>query len=152
MKKVAILLISTIILMACNGQKNAPTTSSEKNILDGMQLKYSANSRGFFQEIKIEDHNVFISNDRNATNNQNPFKIGDKDWQQLSYLVAKINLDELANLKAPTEKRFYDGAAIANLSVTKNEKTYESSAFDNGFPPIEIEDLVKKITSYAVKQ
>jgi hypothetical protein len=28
-----------------------------------------------------------------------------------------IELDSLAKLKAPTEKRFYDGAAIASLKI-----------------------------------
>ena len=151
MKKSALLALVAFILLACNVQKNASTTA-EKNSLEEFQLIYKANTRGFFQEIKIKDHNVYISNDRNGTNNQNPVKIADKDWQNITELVSKVNLDGLAELKSPTEKRFYDGAAIANLSITKNDQTYQSSDFDNGFPPKEIEELVKKITSYAVKE
>ncbi|MFT7351478.1 MAG: hypothetical protein ACI9XR_001228 [Flavobacterium sp.] len=151
MKKTAILVTIAFILLACNGQKNA-STSSEKNSSEEFQLVYTANVRGFFQEIKIEDHNVYINNDRNGINNQNPVKIADKDWQYITDLVLKVNLDGLAELKAPTEKRFYDGAAIAHLSITKNDKTYQSSDFDNGIPPKEIEGLVKKITLYAVKK
>jgi hypothetical protein len=153
MKKATFLLLATIILVACNGQKNASTTSSsEKSNSERLQLKYTANSRGFFQEIKIENHEVFISNDRNAANDQNPIKIADNDWQQITEMASSLDLEGLPDLKAPTEKRFYDGAAIGSLSVTKNEKTYNSSSFDNGYPPKQIEDLVKKITSYAVKE
>jgi hypothetical protein len=37
-----------------------------------------------------------------------------------------VELDSLSKLKAPTEKRFYDGAAIANLKITFKDKTYET--------------------------
>ena len=60
-----------------------------------------------------------------------------------------INLDELANYKDPTQKRFYDGAAIANLKVMYKDKEYRTTDFDNGFPPVEIEKLVTKITLLA---
>lgn len=151
MKKTTLLLLITFVLVACNVQKNA-ATSSEKNSSNELLLIYTANTRGFFQEIKIENQNVFINENRNATNNQNPIKISQKESQYIENLVLKINLDSLSKLKAPTEKRFYDGAAIANLVVKKQNKTYESADFDNGFPPKELEELVKKITSYAVKE
>lgn len=152
MKKATLLLLATIVLVSCKGQKNATTNSSEKSISEILQLKYIANSRGFFQEIKIENQKVYISNHRDAANDQNSIKISDKGWQQLTDMVVCLDLDGLQDLKAPTEKRFYDGAAVASLSVTKNEKTYNSSSFDNGFPPKEIEYLVKIIISYSTKE
>ena len=53
----------------------------------------------------------------------------------------KIDLENLPNLKAPTEKRFYDGAAIANLNIIYKGKKYQTSNFDHGFPPMEIKRL-----------
>jgi hypothetical protein len=44
----------------------------------------------------------------------------------------------------PSEKRFHDGAAIANLKVTYKGKTYETTDF-HGFPPKEIQQFVAKI-------
>ena len=62
-----------------------------------------------------------------------------------------INLEEIKDLKSPTEKRFYDGAAIANLKITYQGTTFETPSFDHGFPPVEIKKLVTKINSF-VKQ
>jgi hypothetical protein len=58
-------------------------------------------------------------------------------------------LEELPKLKYPTQKRFYDGAAIANLKIRYQDKDYETVDFDHGFPPAEIEKIVNKIVSLA---
>jgi hypothetical protein len=63
-----------------------------------------------------------------------------------------IALDSLATYKDPTQKRFYDGAAIANLKVTYKEKEYQTLDFDHGFPPVEIEKLVNKIVVLGKKE
>jgi hypothetical protein len=60
-----------------------------------------------------------------------------------------MKLDSLPKLKAPTEKRFYDGAAIANFKITFKDSTYETTSFDHGFPPKEIKKFVNKINSFA---
>jgi hypothetical protein len=59
-----------------------------------------------------------------------------------------LDLDLLSQLKAPTEKRLFDGAAIANLKITKQGKTFESQSFDHGYPPAEIEKVVNKMLSF----
>ena len=64
----------------------------------------------------------------------------------------KVDLEEIPNLKAPTEKLFHDGAAMANLKVTYKGKTYESQTFDNGFPPEKIKNLVNTILSFSKKK
>jgi hypothetical protein len=64
----------------------------------------------------------------------------------------EVDLEEIPNLKAPTEKRFYDGAAIANINIIYKGKTYESNGFDHGNPPLEIEKLVNKITLLALPE
>jgi hypothetical protein len=60
-----------------------------------------------------------------------------------------IELDSLPTLKAPTEKRFHDGAAIANLDVSYKDKKYKTTSFDHGYPPEAIKKLVTKINSFA---
>ena len=61
----------------------------------------------------------------------------------------KINLEEIPKLKDPTQKRFYDGAAIANLKIRYQDQYFETTDFDHGFPPKEIEKLVNKIVALA---
>jgi hypothetical protein len=58
-------------------------------------------------------------------------------------------LEAFPTLKDPTQKRFYDGAAIADLKVRYQDKNYETVNFDHGFPPAEIENLVNKIVALA---
>ena len=73
----------------------------------------------------------------------------DADWNALVTTFQKVDLEQVPNLKAPTEKRFYDGAAIATLKITVQGKTYETTEFDHGTPPAAIADLVTKINQYS---
>ena len=73
--------------------------------------------------------------------------ISDSDWKDLVAEFQKIKLEEVPNLKDPTQKRFYDGAAIANLKIRYQDKNYETVAFDHGMPPAAIENFVNKIVS-----
>ena len=79
-------------------------------------------------------------------------KILDDVNKELSSLTNSVNLEQLATYKDPTQKRFYDGAAIANLKITSNGKEYQTVDFDHGNPPVEIEKLVNKITSFGNKR
>jgi hypothetical protein len=62
--------------------------------------------------------------------------------------LGSFKAESVPTLKAPTEKRFYDGAAMANIHITKSGNTYSSETFDHGFPPASIEKFVKKLLSY----
>ena len=64
----------------------------------------------------------------------------------------EINLEGMASLKAPTDKRLYDGAAHANISITLKGKTYTTEGFDHGYPPIEIENLINKLVFLTIKE
>ena len=94
---------------------------------------------------------VTVSKDRDENDKSVLTKISNADWKELVESFKTIELDSLSKLKAPTEKRFYDGAAIANLKITYKDKTYETTSFDHGFPPKEINKFVNKINSFAKK-
>ena len=151
MKLVSILSLLFITLISCNCQKKtvetSPNTTSEKVQNYDMLLVYEANTRGFYQKITVQNQEIYVSNDRNSQEKGTVSKISDKDWKELIGYINILKLEELASYKDPTQKRFYDGAAIANLKITSNEKEYKTVDFDNGFPPVEIEKLVNKITS-----
>lgn len=115
-------------------------------------LEYTANTRGFYQKITIQDQMVSVSKDRSGDKKGVSIKISDADWKELVGYFETINLDSLATLKAPTEKRFYDGAAIANLQVVYKDKTYQTASFDHGYPPEAIKNIVTKINSFAKKE
>ena len=77
-------------------------------------------------------------------------EISKADWKKIIDAFQEVDLEGIAALKSPTEKRFYDGAAIANIKITYQGKTYESQAFDHGNPPVEIGKLVNNITVLAL--
>ena len=141
MKIFSLILLTILFGKGCesNNQKDMKSASVE----------YTALSRGFYQKITVKNQQIFVAKDRNSSEIGNSSKINDSDWKELVEDFQKINLNEIQNLKSPTEKRFYDGAAIANLKIVINDKTYESQAFDHGTPPQAIEKLVNKINALA---
>ena len=137
----------TMFILCISLCKNC--SSQSQNDLKKAEVEYTANTRGYYLKISIKDQMVSISNDRNATGSLVGTKISDADWEELIESFKTIDLKGISALKSPTEKRFYDGAAIANLKIITNGKEYSTMSFDNGFPPVEIEKLVTKITLLA---
>jgi hypothetical protein len=140
--KILSLLFLTIFLG--NGCDSAKAQDIETAVIE-----YTANTRGFYQKITVKNQMLTVSKDRDGNDKPVPSKISDADWKELVDCFKKVELDSLAKLKSPTEKRFHDGAAIANLKITLKDKSYETNSFDHGFPPNEIKKLVNTITSLA---
>lgn len=143
MKIISLLFLTLFLGKGCDDQ--------QKQDINTAVIEYVANSRGFYQKITVEKQMVTVSSDRSGREKTVPTKISDDDWNDLVNCFKKVELDSLTKLKAPTEKRFYDGAAIANLKITYKDTVYETSSFDHGFPPKEIKKFVNRITSFAKK-
>lgn len=141
MKVITIVLLSVFLVKSCSNQ-------AQKDIAN-TTLQYTASSRGFFQKIVVINQKATISRDRNGEKFPEEIAISDKDWKEIISYFHKIDLEKVPTLKDPTQKRFYDGAAIANLKVRYQDKNYETTDFDHEFPPAEIEKLVNKIVSLA---
>ena len=144
MKLLSLLFLTIILGKGCD---NATAQDMQNTVID-----YTANTRGFYQNITIKDQLVSVSKDRNNNDKAISTKISDADWAALINDFKELKLETLKDLKAPTEKRFYDGAAIANLKITYKDKSYETTSFDHGFPPKEIKKLVDKINTFAKKE
>ena len=153
MKAITFLGLLYFTCISCNCQKKAAEQSNAavKQDMENSIIEYVANTRGFYQKIIIQNKKIAISKDRELSKMPEAISISEADWKELVVAFNEINFNELPNLKAPTEKRFYDGAANATLKITFKEKLYESTTFDHGFPPAAIEKFVNKINSL-VKQ
>lgn len=141
MKIVSLIFLTLLMGKGCSDQA--------KNDLQNSVVQYTANTRGFHMQILVVNQKATISQGRGTENPSEQIAISDADWKELITEFSKINLEEIPNLKDPTQKRFYDGAAIANLKIRYQDKNYETVAFDHGFPPAAIENFVKKIVSLA---
>lgn len=108
-------------------------------------FEYTAHSRGLYKNIIIDKTNMSVLNQRNSKPLVKPCT--KKQWSLLLEMARNIDLETVSNLKAPSEKRLYDGAAIGNLTITFNGKRYKSSSFDHGNPPDELAEIVKEILS-----
>jgi len=117
---------------------------------DNAIVDYEANSRGFYKKIKIEDKKLYVMNERKGESTE--VSLSKKEWNELVEAFKEINLEGMDNLKAPTDKRLYDGAAHANISITLKGKTYTTEGFDHGYPPIEIENLINKLIFLTIKE
>lgn len=144
MKLLSLLFLTIILGKGCD---NATAQDMQNTVIE-----YTANTRGFYQNITIKDQLVSVSKDRNNNDKAISTKISDADWAALINDFKELKLETLKDLKAPTEKRFYDGAAIANLKITYKDKSYETTSFDHSFPPKEIKKLVDKINTFAKKE
>lgn len=142
MKAIALLFLTIVLGNNCQGQKNMDLASAK--------VEYTANSRGLYNNILIENKTVAVTKTRDGKAVSN--SLTDEQWNTLIGECQKLNLEEIPSLKAPTQKRFHDGAAMANLKITYNGKTYESQTFDNGFPPDKIKNLVNTILSFSKKE
>ena len=109
-------------------------------------ISYSTHTRGFFQELILKQNSLTefkeyeklnpISSDLNA-----------KNWSLCLKLLSEINLENLPNLKSPTNYRQYDGAPYAHLTIIQKGDTIQSNGFDHKYPPTEIKPLIEHILS-----
>ena len=153
MKKILVLFVVLVSFISCNCTKKAAAKNqvSDEKLFTGKSdliFEYTANTRGFYQKITIQNQIFLVSKDRDGADQPVATKINDADWKELMTYFEAITLENLATFKDPTQKRFYDGAAIADLKITNKDKIYQSLSFDHGIPPVEIEKLVTKINSF----
>lgn len=139
MKIISLLFLTLLLGKNCQSQS--------KMDLSTAKIEYTANSRGLYNSTVVENKTVSVTKTRDGKPVTS--SLTDTQWNALINEFQKVNLEEIPSLKVPTEKRFHDGAAMANLKIIYKGKTYESQTFDNGFPPEKIKNLVNKILSFS---
>lgn len=142
MKIISLLLLTLVLGKNCQSQNNMD--------LNTAKVEYTANSRGLYQNTVVENKTVSFTNTRDGIPVSN--SLTEEQWNTLITEFQKVDLEEIPNMKAPTQKRFHDGAAMANLKITYKGKTYESQTFDNGFPPEKIKKIVNILLSFSKKE
>lgn len=154
------LLFSLLTIFMLNKECEQPKTSDDaistvntetsKEMQENMIITYEANTRGFYEKIWISKDSTSFTNDRNGIEKVSR-STSTKEWSELMTIINSVAISDIPKLEAPTSKRFYDGAAIANLTVTTPKEEIKSNSFDHGEPPKEIEALVNKVISIKEK-
>ena len=117
--------------------------------IEASTVTYEAFSRGYFLRVEIQGSKIKVLRERETAGEERV--LSNSDYEKLSERFQKLDLNKLADYKGPTEKRFYDGAAIANLTVNYQGKTYKTPDFDHGNPPAEIAEFINKIVAFTEK-
>jgi hypothetical protein len=145
MKRFFILFTATLLHFACSETKSVVVETVPT-------IYYEASTRGYFLSLKVENKVIYIYKDRNSKEYSDKLVLSEEEWSEISILVKAVDLEKVKDLKWPTEKRYYDGAAFANIIFESKGVKYQANGFDHGFPPAEIEKLVTKITKLAEKK
>jgi len=143
--------LAAILFVFFVGCKPTKTNVNNHQNNDIQVINYEANARNFVLNIKVENQMLFVSRARDVKDYQEKTKISDADWNEIVALTKAVDLAIVKALKGPTEKRFYDGAAHANITFISEGVEYPTSGFDHGYPPVEIEKLVNKIVKLTEK-
>lgn len=144
MKLISLLFLTIFLGKGCNAE--------QKQDIESAVIEYTANTRGFYQKIIVQNQKFTVSKSRDGKDSPAEQKVSSSDWKKIIDAFQEVDLESIPTLKAPTEKRFYDGAAIADLKITYQGKSYKTQPFDHGNPPVEIEKLVNKITVLALPE
>jgi hypothetical protein len=139
MKKLtSLVLLAVIIATGC-----ASTMLKQSK---DITIEYQAMTRGSNREVVLT-HNTIETRTIAGSANGVTSTVSKEEWNDVIAALEKVELTKLADLKAPTNKRFYDGALIATLIVKTKDTTYRSSSFDHGNPPAEIAAVVNKVVA-----
>ncbi len=161
MKVITILAIIAITITSCNCQKKATESNVVANsdaVTDNEAqstvptIYYEATTRGFFMALKVENHTLYVSKQKDFKEYEEKIAISDADWKEITALTNAVALEKVKDMKWPTEKRYYDGAAHANIIFESKGVQYPANGFDHGFPPAEVEELVNIIIKLAEKE
>ena len=144
MKVITLLFLTVFMGKSCSNEA--------QNDITNTAIQYTATSRGFYEKVIIVNQEATVFKNRRGEDNPQKIAISDADWSELVAQFSRINLEEMPNFKDPTQKRFFDGAAIANLKVRYQGKNYGTFDFDHGNPPVEIAAFVNKIVTLVNKE
>ena len=142
-------LIALLTVLIISEECSQISSESQRNT-ENVKISYQAISRGFYKQLTFEEARMTYSEDRNLLR-IDTFKISKNEWKQILELTNKLDLESLENLKAPTDKRLYDGAAHTTITIDIDGKTFSSASFDEGHPPSELEALVNKMLTISEK-
>ncbi len=115
----------------------------EQQSMPDMEIVYETSSMTKSDQIVINAEKVRAIN--LLTQEKEERVLSNKERNELEEALSQINLNTIGELKAPTNKRLYDGAPYAILIIRSENKEIKSCGFDHGEPPQELKKLVDEI-------
>ena len=103
--------------------------SPQQETIQSVELSYQ--TRGTQKFLHITSESIEVRINGKITH----YETTENQWQKILKTFEKVKLSEVAKLKRPSKKSFYDGALISQVKVVTNLKEYESANFDHDAPP-----------------
>tara|TARA_R100000935_G_C2802048_1_gene150946 strand:- start:59 stop:454 length:396 start_codon:yes stop_codon:yes gene_type:complete len=116
-----------------NNEQNKDISFTYERMTRGSRANYTLTK----EEIKVVE---FMGSETKTSE-----KMNSKDWENLLEKIQEIDVPNISKLKPPSDKRTFDGAAHAILTIKKGDEVYKTNSFDHGNPPAELKSLVKAI-------
>lgn len=111
---------------------------------------YSVVTRGYKMEIIVsKDSTHIVQMGRQSLKKSYPTSAN--LWKSLKKDSKDIKLKEIAGLESPTNKRQFDGAMFASLTIATKDSVYRSNSFDAGHPPAMIKNVVDALVKESEK-
>ncbi len=110
---------------------------SQKQQINIEEIIYNATTRGRTEKITIKKNSLHYKTHLESKT----LTLSKQQLKEIDKEVSKINLGGISSLKAPTNKRLFDGAMHTSLVIKKGNKQYTSITFDDTSPPAELKKL-----------
>lgn len=124
------IIVPVVFLLMMNCAAQNKTKEFDK-------IAYEAQTRGSLVQLTIEGNKLSYK----TYQKEGTKEVTKEQLEELKRIVNELNLDEISDLKAPSEKRITDGALHAEFTIKIADKEYKSSIFDAGNPPKELKKL-----------
>lgn len=128
-------ILFLVISSSCMAQK---TTQEIKEVV------FSAHTKGSSETITVVNYYAFH---KTQSTSKTHF-INASERKAMEDEIAKLDVTTIADLKAPSNKRAFDGAMHARVTIKIGNKTYVSSDFDDHNPPKELAPLVAVLRGF----
>ena len=103
--------------------------SPQQETIQSVELSYQ--TRGTQKFLHITSESIEVRINGKITH----YETTENQWQKILKTFQKVKLSQVAKLKRPSKKSFYDGALISQVKAVTNLKEYESANFDHDAPP-----------------
>lgn len=144
-KTLLILIISFILNISCLSQKkdlqlmNSNHTKNENQIIKKIEL--TEKTRGTNRLFTFTKN--LLSKDINGEKTTSI--LSSLQWKNILQITEMIDLQKISTYKSPTTARYSDAALASTIIITVDDKKYNSSDFDKGKAPKELEALYNEL-------
>jgi len=132
MRIILALLTFSVLLVACKE-------------LDVVKYEYRSTTMMGKTVVTITADSVVTEFNGRKESTRNARVTEPTEWAALAASLKEVDLDKIATLQAPTEKRATDAAPYGTIIISTKDSVYTSASFDGKNPHEMLQPLMKEI-------